>query len=386
MDSNGKESPQGKARGIPSVETTPSRQPGEADGGTSRENRMTDESGAVRSVEKKSTLSPLAPVFVPKHFKVQLKEDNHSAVNEPYSYPMVELLGFINDVTLSPAEFDAKIVYLTNALECVSDVKGLTAVVDTIFDKGVNEPNFRYSGARLCNHLGNNLHIKNLEEDTFTNLLLDRCHVECLRRSDLAAGDFGGPYLRGLLLFIAELFSQMVFSREDSSYKVKHVAACIPDMMHTLLQAMSKDNIKCTIQVLKLTGGNLEDLEKAGAPGGETPNMDSLFSKLSELAQRSDIDATSERMIKNVLDLREKNWGRTSTPSDSPASSAAEDSLPILCGPDGIPLSREEEVFLERQFANFHCNDGDYSNNFDNEEMDDEIAAAYEEFLLQSGQ
>lgn len=30
-------------------------------------------------------------------------------------------------------------------------------------------------------------------------------------------------------------------------------------------------------------------------------------------------------MIKNVLDLREKNWGRTSTPSDSPASSAAED-------------------------------------------------------------
>uniref|UniRef100_A0A090XDC4 Uncharacterized protein n=1 Tax=Ixodes ricinus TaxID=34613 RepID=A0A090XDC4_IXORI len=78
MDSNGKESPSGQKP----EEYHPLRQhhrdnQAKADGGTSRENRMTDESGAVRSVEKKSTLSPLAPVFVPKHFKVQLKEDNH---------------------------------------------------------------------------------------------------------------------------------------------------------------------------------------------------------------------------------------------------------------------------------------------------------------------
>lgn len=297
-----------------------------------------------------------------------------------------ELISFIDDVTLSPGEFDTKINYLTSVLGGIDDIRGLTDLVNTIFEHGVREPNFRYSGARLCNHLGNNLHLKNLDDDTFTNLLLDRCHVECLKRNDLAAGDYGDKYLRGLLLFVAELFSQM-FSREDNSYKVKHVAACIPDMMHTLLQAMSKENIKCTIQVLKLTGANLEDLEKSGN-NGETPNMDSLIHKLRELSQKHDIDVTAERMIKSVLELREINWGRTAVSSSgSSASSAAEDSLPILCGPDGVPLSKEEEVFLEGEVDTLEASeDGNYPNHYGNEEMDDEIAAAYEVFLRESGQ
>lgn len=177
---------------------------------------MTDGNSVLPSSVEKSTLSPLAPVFVPKHFKVQLQEETDGPSNTEQSYRCqmaeAELISFIDDVTLSPGEFDTKINYLTSVLGGIDDIRGLTDLVNTIFEHGVREPNFRYSGARLCNHLGNNLHLKNLDDDTFTNLLLDRCHVECLKRNDLAAGDYGDKYLRGLLLFVAELFSQMVVS------------------------------------------------------------------------------------------------------------------------------------------------------------------------------
>ncbi|KAL3199032.1 hypothetical protein MRX96_044070 [Rhipicephalus microplus] len=104
-------------------------------------------------------------------------------------------------------------------------------------------------------------------------------------------------------------------------------------------------------------------------------------------------------MIKNVLDLREKNWGRSSSSSSSPSGCPSEENLPITCGPDGVPLSREEENFvqellLEEQMGGLELADsfffisvmgGMYSNDMGNDEMDDEVAAAYEEFLKESG-
>lgn len=357
-----------------------------------------DNDNSMASFVSKSTLSPEAPVFVPRHFKIPPQEavepyPSSPPSQDPNQYTIVELMSFIEDVTLSPAEFDAKIEDVTNVLSCITDASGLAQVVDTIFQQGVKEANFRYSGARLCNHLGSNLCIRGLEEEEdFTNILLDRCHTECVKRSDLAAGDPGDAYLRGLLLWIAELFSQMVFLREDHSYKVKHLASCIPNMMHVLLQVLTRDNIKCTTQVLKLTGGVLEDLDLEDFVGTSGGILDSVFEKLREIAQRKDIDATAALMIRNVLDLRDKDWGRTPSSSSSPSGGPAEDSLPILCGPDGVPISREEEHFvnellLKEQMGNLNVSDGgSYSNDCCNDEMDEEIAAAYEEFLRESGQ
>uniref|UniRef100_A0A131Z155 Polyadenylate-binding protein-interacting protein 1 n=1 Tax=Rhipicephalus appendiculatus TaxID=34631 RepID=A0A131Z155_RHIAP len=386
MDSNGKAATPKKDSSVPpsgSQPVTPKAGPASTTDGQS-----------MASFVMKSTLSPEAPVFVPRHFKVPVPEPYPMSPPSQDStrYAIVELMSFIEDVTLCPGEFDSKIGDLTRALGSVTDADGLVQVVDTIFQQGVKEPNFRYSGARLCNHLGSNLSVRGLDDGQFTNLLLDRCHAECLKRNDLASGDFGDSYLRGLLLFIAELFSQMVFLRDDYSYKVKHIAGCIPNMMHTLLQTPTKDNIKCTIQVLKLTGHSLEDFDNSepGSTGGSI--LDSVFDKLREIVQKPDIDATALLMIKNVLDLREKNWGRSSSSSSSPSGCPSEENLPITCGPDGVPLSREEENFvqgllLEEQMGNLELADGGgmYSNDIDNDEMDDEVAAAYEEFLKESG-
>lgn len=355
-----------------------------------------DNDNSMASFVSKSTLSPEAPVFVPRHFKMPPKETyepypSSPPSQDPNQYAIVELMSFIEDVTLSPAEFDAKIADVTGVLSTITDASGLAQVVDTIFQQGVKEPNFRYSGARLCNHLSSRLHIRGVGEDDFTNILLERCHTECVKRTDMSAGDPGDPYLRGLLLFIAELFSQMVFLREDSSYKVQHLATCIPMMMHALLQTLTKDNIKCTTQVLKLTGSTLEDLDlEAVSP--RRGILETVFEKLREIAKKEDLDATAALMIRNVLDLRENNWGRSSSHSSSPSAGPAEDSLPILCGPDGVPISREEEHFvndllLKEQMGNLNISDGSsYSNDCCNDEMDEEIAAAYEEFLKESGQ
>lgn len=353
-----------------------------------------DNDNSMASFVSKSTLSPEAPVFVPRHFKIPQTEAIEpypsSPSSDPNQYAIVELMSFIEDVTLSPAEFDAKIGDITGALSTITNASGLTQVVDTIFQQGVKEPNFRYSGARLCNHLSNRLHIRGVGDEDFTNILITRCHNECEKRTEMSAGDPGDPYLRGLLLFVAELLSQMAFLREDNSYKVKNLATCIPTMMHTLLQTLTKDNVKCTTQVLKLTGSILEDLDREGI--SPRRGLDSVFEKLREIVKKEDLDATAALMIRNVLELREKDWGRSSSHSSSPSAGPAEDSLPILCGPDGVPISREEEHFvndllLKEQMGNLSVSDGgSYSNDCCNDEMDEEIAAAYEEFLKESGQ
>lgn len=386
MDSNGKAATPKKDSGVPSSGS----QPVTPKAGTT----STTDGQSMASFAMTSTLSPEAPVFVPRHFKVPVPEPQPTSPpsRDSTRYAIVELMTFIEDVTLCPGEFDSKIGELTRALGSVTDADGLTQVVDTIFQQGVKEPNFRYSGARLCNHLGSNLSVRGLDNGHFTNLLLDRCHSECLKRNDLASGDMGDNYLRGLLLFIAELFSQMMFLRDDYSYKVKHIAGCIPNMMHTLLQAPTKDNVKCTIQVLKLTGHSLEDFGHSGPGSTGGSILDSVFDKLREVVRKPDIDPTASLMIKNVLDLREKNWGRSSSSSNSPSGCPSEENLPITCGPDGVPLSREEENFvqellLEEQMGGLELADdgGMYSNDMGNDEMDDEVAAAYEEFLKESG-
>lgn len=253
MDSNGKAATPKKASGVaPGPAVTPLRQSPKAgpastdcsDGASSQhDNKLTEKSMA--SFVLKSTLSPEAPVFVPRHFRVPLPQEVAESC-PPYppspqsqdanQYAMLELMSFIDDVTLCPAEFDSKIDDVTSILSGITDASGLSQVVDTIFQQGLKEANFRYSGARLCNHLRSNLHIRSAEED-FTNMLLDRCHKECVKVNSLGSGDFDSVYLRGLLLFIAELFSQMVFLREDHSHKVKQLATCILNMMHVLLQS-----------------------------------------------------------------------------------------------------------------------------------------------------
>uniref|UniRef100_A0A131XPS1 Polyadenylate-binding protein-interacting protein 1 n=1 Tax=Hyalomma excavatum TaxID=257692 RepID=A0A131XPS1_9ACAR len=386
MDSNGKAATPKKDSGVaPGASSAVTPKAGQA-------SSTTDEQ-SMASFVMKSTLSPEAPVFVPRHFKVPAPEPYPMSPppQDSTQYAILELMSFIEDVTLCPAEFDSKIGDLTRTLSSVGDTNGLVQVVDTIFQQGIKEPNFRYSGARLCNYLGSNLSVRGLDDGEFTNLLLDRCHAECLKRNDLASGDFGDGYLRGLLLFIAELFSQMVFIRDDYSFKVKHIAGCIPNMMHTLLQTPTKDNIKCTIQVLKLTGHSLEDFDNLEPSSTDGSILDSVFDRLREILQKPDVDPTASLMIKNVLDLREKNWGRSSSSSSSPSGCPSEENLPITCGPDGVPLSREEENFvqellLEEQMGGLEIADGTnvYPNDC-SDEMDDEVAAAYEEFLKESG-
>lgn len=145
MDSNCGGPPREKGRSIPPAEATvvtPLRQLHIAEGaenaGSPRRNSMTDGNSVLPSSVEKSTLSPLAPVFVPKHFKVQLQEETDGPSNTEQSYRCqmaeAELISFIDDVTLSPGEFDTKINYLTSVLGGIDDIRGLTDLVNTIFE------------------------------------------------------------------------------------------------------------------------------------------------------------------------------------------------------------------------------------------------------------
>ncbi|XP_064477336.1 polyadenylate-binding protein-interacting protein 1-like isoform X2 [Ornithodoros turicata] len=387
--------PRGKDSGLPpSKAVTPLRQPRET---TINELASSIEKTSLHSNSMSenskqspcnSTLSPHAPAFYPRNF--QPYEEPQSP-----SLPEAELQTFITDVTLNPASFESKLGYLRSTLEnYVRDARSLHSIVSTIFEQGIYQSNFRYSAARLCNHLASkaNFNVKNCDKNEFLNILLQRCHEEYLKRNNLASGDDGEAYLRGFVLFVGELFSQMQLTPSERTEQATVLAQCIPNMLDTLLQSPIKENIKCVVQVLKLTGAKLEDLEKVSGDGRPVV-MEKLIYKLKEMVQRRDLDETSKLMLKNVVGLRESDWGRgvpcavvyPPVADTNTFHSTQPQDLPVMYGPDGEPLSSEEANFLETECQNSFDDPNEGSPDEYEGGMDAEAEAAYEEFLRESG-
>ena len=102
----------------------------------------------------------------------------------------------------------------------------LEALAEIILENGINEPNFRYTGARLCDYLS--LHLTVIIEGAtlrlvmndnytvagntvlffyFRQIIMQKCNREFKQRESLLADN--AERLRGFILFLAELFQQL---------------------------------------------------------------------------------------------------------------------------------------------------------------------------------
>lgn len=351
-----------------------------------------------------SNLSPFAQEFVPRN---SLKEsfipylDYQEEIGDSCetgswfhadSYPVSELREFIYEVTLNPGKYESRVQILVETLESsISDEETMRAVANTIFDQAITEPNFRYTAARLCNHL---YHSLNLPFGSFKYFLLQRCQQEHKRNKELVVASDGGNYLRGFTIFLGELFSQIEVIVGDVKEKLWIFGKAVAELLDVLLSYPSEDNLKCVCQVLKFTGATLEDHERHVSGGHEAPEMDKIINSIKELTANFDIRSNISSLLLSIVDLRASDWGRiTPSPAVYNDSVVAENNMygVVYYGPDGQPVSSEEVAFLQNTCSNssysYIMNGESYGpEDPDVEVMDDEMQAAFEQFLRESGQ
>lgn len=260
---------------------------------------------------------------------------------------MIRLKHVIASLINYPGQFgDLLMVFMETICLYFDDVLAMAEITELLVTEAINHPNFRYNGARLCWHI-----------EQCCAEFRAALHLRC--KKQLA----DNPNQQNVLLFIAELYTQLP---HDNLY-----GALLIDSLNKLIQG-GPDNIKCVCQALKLTGYSLEKNHK------ET--LDEIFERLKDLS----LPSSTRNMVSSVVNLRESNWGRDPAESSTSDSSEFEQQFVdmdnmVLYEMNGQTLSNEEQEFL-----NYH---NDYlGNEDDSDDMDDDMQAAFEEFLEFSNQ
>ncbi|KAK3584924.1 hypothetical protein CHS0354_021798 [Potamilus streckersoni] len=338
-------------------------------------------------------------------------------------------------LTTNPGGLEEYIKPVVDRLNLVTDEKVRDVIRDEIInillEQGIMEPNFRYTGARLCKYLTTELRSHPLFKD-FRSHFLRRCHAEYEKRETLVTNPETVERLCGLTMFFGELFSHLEVEKDGRFEKIEVLRKALHDLIVTLLSHPDDITVKCATQLLKMTGATIDDTSHF--PG----DFDDVYQKINELKGMISLNSTSRCLINSVLSLKDGNWGRGSN-SSSPQKPTGFNMMqqaqslhnfvvddPVFYNPMGQPITREEAGFYQEPEdyegfnpddpeGHYHWNEDQYeewtyppwidgpdaylhwSSNPDdilyddvNEDqyvqaqsygMDDEMMAAYEEFL-----
>ena len=164
-------------------------------------------------VPGKTSLSAAASEFVPGQFDTpgegeEKEEGGGGEAETEQQHPSVTLLyDAMYQLTLEPGRFDSIARQLTQDLNTViTDYETLEALAEIILENGINEPNFRYTGARLCDYLSLHLTVI-IEGATLRQIIMQKCNREFKLREKMLKDK--PEHLRGFILFLAELFQQL---------------------------------------------------------------------------------------------------------------------------------------------------------------------------------
>lgn len=389
------------------------------------------QNGLDSSKNLQSTLSVNAPEFVPRK---SLYQDFQSLQIGGYGQPPTSeqvLNNFKTALTALISQPGNMEELMSGVIDQINQLPATeesiqNKVVEMLFEQCVSEPNFRYTGARLCRLLCKKLKSHPMFQD-FRNVFLTRCKEEYLKKEDMIANPKLTDRLCGFTMFIGELFLNLEV--EDGSGKAHKIgilrSPVLKDLLLILLSHPTDFTVKCAAQLLKLTGSTIEDtayLNKTPEEG----SYDEVFLQIRQLDSYPDLNRTSKCLIKSVLDLKDNNWGRSrssnpTTPEESYQQNYQQaanftQNEPIFYNQHGQPISAQEAGYSdqaydpylqeeeEEEFARWEAGEleegghwvegGDYQTWSDQDEyfqtgpytenyMDEEIEAAYEEFLRQ---
>jgi len=332
-----------------------------------------------------ATLSASADEFVPGQFDMEETEADLG------QHPSLSILyEAMYQLTLEPGRFDSIARRLTQDLnQVLEDYEHLEQIAEVILENGINEPNFRYTGARLCDYLSLHLTVI-IEGATLRQILMQKCNSLFKSRESLLVEK--PDRLRGFTLFLAELFQQLEIQVGAVVQRVSVLGDALPQLVCTLATKPDKDNVRCLVQTLKCCGSVLEEEERSKpSNGGATPSMDRTIEILDTLSGEARLEEGLADMLRSLVRLRSAHWGHSPPGSAAPQEIPGAFQLdPTFYTPDGEVMTMEEYSFLEEmddfgdgpvQWSTGESSSASGSGSGSG--MGDEAEAAYEEFLRQ---
>ncbi|XP_057330629.1 polyadenylate-binding protein-interacting protein 1 isoform X1 [Microplitis mediator] len=326
--------------------------------------------------------------------------DNHNMGNNRAENSLPNVLSQLNTamqtLTRNPDQFENLVVPLVSSITPHLKTQVNTqAIVSAIILKCISDSNFRYSGARLCSHLDAVDTPADDSPSIFRSALFERCREEADTLSEswpalTAHSPEDEKKCHGLMLSLAELVAQM------DPHPASILGKLLIEVISTALKNPGPNSAKFICQSLKLAGQYLERDSTANRQ-----EIERVMKELSELVLDGRVDVHIGRMVNSVKELRSGNWGRTVSshgPVPSEINQTTQQQLqeqlqyqqlnePVLYGPDGNVLSAEERRFCQ-DLANMDDGieepwqrGGGHEADPAEEDEDDIIAAAYEEFL-----
>lgn len=276
-------------------------------------------------------------------------------------------------LTSNPTKFDNVARNLTNTVSWqVKEENLMKEVVTVIFEQGVGEANFRFTGGKLCEYLAKNVqqHYNGL---SFKSILLNRCRDEF---------DFRDQYLAmknhsriiGFTFFLAEVLTRLLNAAGNPIEKLQD-ALC--KMLLIVLDLGTNESLKCAAQVLKMSGRHLDQ--------GEGGPLEGVMGRLRDVAVGS-IPNNTKHMLLSVLEFRAAKWGA----SEKDSSETAEKTTPAAPNGDAQPVLGT--VFYSPAGGIDHIEEDTVEDSSDNDgsnalptpqvyELDGEEGAAFEAFL-----
>ncbi|KAH8402371.1 hypothetical protein KR009_011604 [Drosophila setifemur] len=285
----------------------------------------------------------------------------------------------IHCLNQNPGQFDtiaSRFLTIFDGMENNNYV--LSIAMEDIFEKSIEQPNFRYMGAKLYNLL----HMLNPKPDSLFHTLL-KCKLDYHQEEVTKyMRNNEQQKVRETALFLAELYMQL---RGEDDSRLQLIAVNIVYSLSKLLASESNENARCICQTLKLAGYDLT----ADCP----KDMQEIILALQTIELKS---PGKYPMAAGVIALQQNNWGRKVSNAlggeeDVVAEPPRLSDEPVFYGPDGRELTAEENDFLTAQ-DNDAGSDGD---DFDlrdggdldlDAEMDEETERAYKEFCKQGKQ
>jgi len=320
-----------------------------------------------QSTMVKSTLSVDAPEFIPKFAQTSqpppgdgLYQQFQKLVNIRPSHLTGEsasqadiTAGQFKDavfrLTSNPGPMKEYLRPVIDALNNhVTDKAVIDNIIETLFEQSISEANFRFTGAKICKYLSEELKNHTMFSP-FRGWYLKRCQTEFEKRDQLINTD--KERLCGLAMYFGELFLVLEIERENVVERIAPLRVAICDILSTLLSQPDDVSVKCSCKLLKLTGTALmETTQMAG-------NFDDIFAKIKSLEKSPTLDKTSHCLINSVLSRLEYNFGvgQQSSSPEKPARQSQQDRFnenyevnePVFYNTQGQPIGREEAGYSQ---------------------------------------
>ena len=204
----------------------------------------------------KSSLSASANEFVPRNIP---NNTSQWAMAMNVMDPLQELEQAVNALQFSPGKFELIAAHLTDVFNSgsLASEDDYKSVVDQLFDASLAEMNFRYTGARLFDHLANHVFMVDASSGlcvpVVKDILLARCTDERNRRQSSVVENPG--HFRAFTLFFADLFLQLGQMDEATGEKkrIAVLADYVIELLTTLTNKIDKENVKTISQTLKVS-------------------------------------------------------------------------------------------------------------------------------------